>query len=165
MIASREPETDGGRSFTIRRTFRASPSAVFKLWTDPALVQQWWGIKGCTIPTCTLEVRVGGMWRIDMLTSSGKLYRNHGVYRSVISNRFLEYTDEPDPELIEWAGSPPGASIHRVSFESDRDDRTDVTFEVTLATPLDRTRLLAMGMREGWTQSFDRLAALIDLPG
>jgi uncharacterized protein YndB with AHSA1/START domain len=161
MISPMESKIDEGRSFTIRRDFHAPIAAVFQLWTDAELVRQWWGIENCTIPTCILDVRAGGEWRIDMLTMSGKLYRNHGVYRRVVANRYLEYTDEPDPELAEWAGSPPGQSVHAATFEGDEGDVTHVIFKVTLAAATDRTRLLAMGMREGWTQSFDRLVMLI----
>jgi uncharacterized protein YndB with AHSA1/START domain len=149
------------RGFTILRTFNAPAPAVYRLWTDPVLVAQWWGIRDCTIPSCELDVRVGGHWRIDMLTASGKLYRNQGVYRHVLENRYLEYTDVPDPELSEWAGSPPGLGVHAVSFEAE-DDVTHVTFGVTVASPLDRSRLLALGMRRGWMQSFDRLAVVLE---
>jgi len=144
------------RSFTIERTFAAPVERVFKLWTNPLLVAQWWGIKDCTIPYCALDVRVGGRWRIDMRTASGALYRNQGRYVDVVENGRLSYTDEPDPELREWAGKPPGQSLHTVTFAADG-ARTHVCFEVTLASVADRERLLALGMRRGWTESFDRL--------
>lgn len=149
------------RGFSLVRTFKAPAPAVFRLWTDPVLVAQWWGIRDCTIPSCALDVRVGGEWRIDMLTRSGKLYRNRGLYRRVVANGYLEYTDIPDPELVEWAGQPPGESVHAVTFEADG-DMTHLTLEVTLATQHDRERLLALGMRRGWLQSFDRLALIVD---
>ncbi|BCH08717.1 activator of HSP90 ATPase [Mesorhizobium sp. 131-3-5] len=148
------------RSFAIERIFNAPVERVFRLWTDPLLVAQWWGIRDCTIPLCVLDVRVGGCWRIDMLTASGALYRNQGSYLEVVENARLSYHDEPDPEIREWAGKPPGRSRHTVSFTPDG-ARTHVHFEVTLATAADRERLLALGMRGGWMQSFDRLELLI----
>jgi len=148
------------RSFAIERIFNAPVERVFRLWTDPLLVAQWWGIRDCTIPLCVLDVRVGGCWRIDMLTASGALYRNQGSYLEVVENARLSYHDEPDPEIREWAGKPPGRSHHTVSFTPDG-VRTHVHFEVTLATAADRERLLALGMRGGWMQSFDRLELLI----
>lgn len=148
------------RSFAIERIFNAPVERVFRLWTDPLLVAQWWGIRDCTIPHCVLDVRVGGRWRIDMLTAGGALYRNQGSYLEVVENARLSYRDEPDPEIREWAGKPPGPSRHTVSFTPDG-ARTHVHFEVTLATAADRERLLALGMRGGWIQSFDRLELLI----
>ncbi|BCG87001.1 activator of HSP90 ATPase [Mesorhizobium sp. 113-3-9] len=149
------------RSFAIERIFSAPVERVFRLWTDPLLVAQWWGIRDCTIPHCVLDVRVGGRWRIDMLTAGGTLYRNRGSYLEVIENVRLSYSDEPDPEIREWAGKPPGHSRHTVTFTPDG-ARTHVHFEVTLASVADRERLLALGMRGGWTQSFDRLEQLIN---
>ena len=149
------------RGFSLVRTFNAPAPAVFRLWTDPVLVAQWWGIRDCTIPSCVLDVRVGGEWQIDMLTRSGKLYRNRGFYRRVVADGYLEYTDIPDPELAEWAGQPPGESVHAVTFEADG-DMTHLSLEITLATQHDRERLLALGMRRGWLQSFDRLAVIVD---
>lgn len=160
MMVAPTRRSTSDRGFTILRTFNAPAPSVYRLWTDPVLVARWWGIRDCTIPTCELDVRVGGQWRIDMLTASGRLYRNQGVYLQVLENRYLEYTDVPDPELSEWAGSPPGPGVHAVSFEAE-DDVTHVTFEVTVASPIDRERLLALGMRRGWMQSFDRLALVL----
>ncbi|WP_214477497.1 SRPBCC domain-containing protein [Mesorhizobium sp. dw_380] len=148
------------RSFAIERIFNAPIERVFRLWTDPLLVAQWWGIRDCTIPHCVLDVRVGGRWRIDMLTASGVLYRNQGSYIEVVENSRLSYSDEPDPEIREWAGKPPGQSRHTVTF-TPHGGQTHVHFEVTLASAADRERLLALGMRDGWSQSFDRLEQLI----
>ncbi|OBQ73380.1 SRPBCC family protein [Mesorhizobium erdmanii] len=148
------------RSFAIERIFNAPVERVFRLWTDPALVAGWWGIKDCTIPFCALDVRVGGRWRIDMLTASGTLYRNQGSYLEVVENVRLSYRDEPDPEIREWAGKPPGHSRHTVTF-TPHGKRTHVHFEVTLASAADRERLLALGMGGGWMQSFERLEQLI----
>lgn len=148
------------RSFAIERIFNAPVERVFKLWTDPHLVAQWWGIKDCTIPHCAIDLRVGGRWRIDMLTASGALYRNQGSYLEIVENARLSYRDEPDPEIQEWAGKPPGQSRHTVTF-TPTGARTYVHFEVTLASTADRERLLALGMRGGWMQSFDRLEQLI----
>jgi uncharacterized protein YndB with AHSA1/START domain len=148
------------RGFAIDRVFNAPVERVFRLWTDPLLVAQWWGIRNCTIPRCELDVRAGGRWRIDMLTASGALYRNQGSYLEVAENARLSYRDEPDPEIREWAGKPPGESRHTVTFTPDG-ARTHVHFEVTFASAADRERLLALGMRDGWTQSLDRLAQLI----
>ncbi|MBN9221492.1 MAG: SRPBCC domain-containing protein [Mesorhizobium sp.] len=153
--------TAADRGFAIERIFNAPVERVFKLWTDPLLVAQWWGIKGCTIPRCELDVRAGGRWRIDMLTAGGTLYRNQGSYLEVAENAGLSYRDEPDPEIREWAGKPPGESVHTVTFTPDG-ARTHVHFEVTFASAADRERLLALGMRGGWTQSLDRLEQLIE---
>ena len=90
------------RSITLHRAFDASPEDVFRLWTDPALVSQWWGIKGSTIDGCHLDVRVGGRWHIEMRTASGRVYPNGGTYLEVVPNERIVFLNEPDPAIPEW---------------------------------------------------------------
>ena len=44
----------------ITRIFDAPRELVWKAWTDPKLVMQWWGPKGFTSPACKIDFRVGG---------------------------------------------------------------------------------------------------------
>ena len=39
---------------------------VFRAWTDPAMMAEWWGPHGFTNPVCRLDVRPGGAWYIGM---------------------------------------------------------------------------------------------------
>ena len=148
-------------TFTIDRTFAAPRGTVFKLWTDPAYVAEWWGIEGSTNPVCELDVRPGGRWRIDMRTRSGRVYRNQGVYLEVVENVRLVYTDIPDPTLPEWNGAPPAPGVHTVTF-ADRGEGTFVTLEVRLSSRTDRDRMLKLGARTGIGQGFDRLERLLE---
>ena len=148
-------------TFTIGRIFAAPRETVFKLWTDPAYVAEWWGIEGSTNPVCKLDVRPGGRWRIDMRTRSGRVYRNQGVYLEVVENVRLVYTDVPDPTLPEWNGAPPAPGVHTVTF-ADRGEGTFVTLEVRLGSRADRDRMLKLGARTGIGQGFDRLERLLE---
>ena len=144
----------------ITRIFDAPIELVYRLWTDPALVRRWWGIKGSTIPLCELDVRVGGRWRIDMQAPSGKIYRNGGEYLEVVPNERLVYTDVPDPTIAEWQGEPPLPRRNIVRF-TEREGKTDVTLQIEFATDADRERMLNFGMDHGLRQSLDRLEELI----
>jgi uncharacterized protein YndB with AHSA1/START domain len=54
------PEEAADRAFVITRVFDAPRALVFKAWTDPKHVAQWWGPPGFTNPVCELDVRPGG---------------------------------------------------------------------------------------------------------
>lgn len=146
--------------FTLTRAFDAPVELVYRLWTDPALVRRWWGIKGSTIPLCDLDVRVGGKWRIEMQTPDGTIYPNAGEYLEVSRNERLVYTDVPDPTIAEWQGEPPRPRRNIVNFTA-RDERTLVTLEIEFATATERERFLALGIHHGIGQSLDKLEALI----
>ena len=59
------------RVLVIERIFDAPPNLVFKAWTDPKQVAQWWGPKGFTNPVCEMDVRPGGALRIVMRAPDG----------------------------------------------------------------------------------------------
>lgn len=147
-------------AIVLTRVFDGPPDLVFRVWTDPKLVALWWGVEGASNPICELDVRPGGRWRIDMRTTSGRTYRNEGVYLEVVENKRLVYSDIPDPEISEWQGRPPAPRLHTVTF-TEHDNRTHVSLEVTMATDADRDRMIAFGMSDGLKQGFDRLARLL----
>ncbi|HEX4709346.1 SRPBCC domain-containing protein [Phenylobacterium sp.] len=148
------------REFIVTRIFRAPRPLVFKVWTEPQYVAQWWGIDGATNPECELDLRAGGRWRIVMRTASGRLYPNQGTFLEVVPNERLVYSDVHDPELPEWEGRPPEAGVHTVIFEDVGQD-TRVTLRVRLGAPADRDRMLALGAPKGLAQGFERLARLL----
>ena len=55
----------------ITRVFDAPREVVFKAWTDPQLLAQWWGPKGFTNPVCELDARPGGAIRVHMRGPDG----------------------------------------------------------------------------------------------
>jgi uncharacterized protein YndB with AHSA1/START domain len=56
----------GEASLTLKRVFDAPRSLVWKAWTDPKMMAQWFGPRGFTIPVCELDVCRGGSLRIVM---------------------------------------------------------------------------------------------------
>ena len=54
---------------TFTRTFDAPRELVFKVWTDPYHVAQWWGPHGFTIPVSKVDARVGGRFEVHMLSA------------------------------------------------------------------------------------------------
>ena len=52
------------RELTITRIFDAPRELVFKMWTEPKHLMQWWGPKIFTTPVCDIDLRVGGAFRI-----------------------------------------------------------------------------------------------------
>ena len=54
------------KELTLTRTFDAPRELVWKAWTDPEMIQQWWGPDNVTIPECEVDLRVGGKVYIVM---------------------------------------------------------------------------------------------------
>ena len=59
----------------VTRVFDAPRELVWKAWTDPKYVMQWWGPKGFTAPFCEIDFRVGGKFLCGMKSPDGLEWR------------------------------------------------------------------------------------------
>src|ERR1700722_3962453 len=71
------------RELKITRVFDAPREVVFKAWTDPKLLAQWWGPKGFTNPVCELDARPGGAIRVHMRGPDGTVYPMGGMFHEI----------------------------------------------------------------------------------
>jgi uncharacterized protein YndB with AHSA1/START domain len=78
-----KPAEFGKATVTILRVFDAPRALVWKAWTDPKMMAQWFGPRGFTNPVCELDVRVGGTLRIVMRGPDGQDYPMIGKFREV----------------------------------------------------------------------------------
>ncbi|TDK67557.1 SRPBCC family protein [Sapientia aquatica] len=69
----------------ITRIFDAPRELVWKAWTDPKLVMQWWGPKGFTSPACKIDFRVGGQYLYCMRSPDGWEGWSGGEYTEIIA--------------------------------------------------------------------------------
>ncbi len=143
----------------IRRRFDAPRELVYRIWTDPSYVAQWWGIDGAVSTVRALDVRPGGRWEIDMRTTEGDTYANAGVYSEVIANERLVYVDDPDLDRTSNDFAPP-AGTYTTTFVSDG-DATVVTIQARFGSAAERDRVRQSGMIEGIGQGLNRLEIIL----
>src|SRR5207253_2048068 len=93
------------KDLVLTRVSDAPRERVWKAWTDPRQIAQWWGPAGFTNPRCEVDVRPGGVLRIDMRGPDGTVYPMAGVYREVVAPERLVFTgsalDEKGKPLFE----------------------------------------------------------------
>lgn len=154
------------RSFTLTRILDAPPSHVFRAWTDPARLG-WFFNPGQPIPDDPVEVdlRVGGTWRQRMVVEDATVYTTGGVYREVEPDERLVFAwgavngwPELDPDDLDA-----GPTV-TVSFAPVGDEATRMTVTVSLADSVPDLVLrewLARGIREGWSETIDRLVDVV----
>ena len=85
--------TVSDRDLIITRIFNAPPKKVFKAWTDPELIKQWFAPLPYTTPIAELDVRPGGANLIVMRDPQGNDLPNRGVYLEVVQNERLVFTN------------------------------------------------------------------------
>src|SRR5260370_17380009 len=72
------------RELVITRVFDAPRELVWKAWTDPKHMAQWWGPQGFTNPVCELDVRRGGALRIVMRAPDAAQHPMRGGFPEVL---------------------------------------------------------------------------------
>ena len=82
MAATRE--TEQGRVFVITRLLNAQRELVYRVWTEIDHLKEWFGPKGFTMDSCTLDVRPGGRFHYCMRAPGGQEMWGRFVYCEVV---------------------------------------------------------------------------------
>jgi uncharacterized protein YndB with AHSA1/START domain len=81
----------GKKEIEIIRVYDAPRELVFKVWTEPKHLAQWWGPLGFTNPVCKIDVRPGGAILIHMEGPDGTVYPMDGTYQEIIEPERLVF--------------------------------------------------------------------------
>jgi uncharacterized protein YndB with AHSA1/START domain len=145
----------------ITRIFDSPRESVWKAWTDPDLIKRWWGPEGFTSPYCKIDLRVGGKFLYCMRSPEGKDYWSTGIYREVIPEEKIVFSDS----FADESGNVVPATHYGMSADFPLEMLVTVTFEkigektkltlshVGIPAGADRD-----GANVGWNQSLDKLA-------
>lgn len=140
--------TPAEREIRIERVFDATRDRVWKAFTDPALVAQWWG-RGNKLVIERMELERGGHWRFVEHSAEG-VHGFEGRYREVTPPERIVST-------FEWDGLPGYVVINDTTFEDLGDGRTRIVTTSLFHTSEERDGMLSSGMEQGLNQSYDAL--------
>jgi len=147
--------TYGQASVTLTRIFDAPRALVWKAWTDPKMMAQWFGPRGFTSTVEVLDVCAGGRLRIVMHGPDGNDYPMKGEFREVTPPERLVFTniaiDKDGNHLLEGETTV-------ILSESGAKTTLMLQTHATGLVPI-APKMLA-GMEAGWNQSIDKLAEL-----
>jgi uncharacterized protein YndB with AHSA1/START domain len=145
------------RELVITRIIDAPREKVFKAWTDPRLLKQWWAPRPWTTTVVELDVRPGGSNLIVMRSPEGEEFPNRCVYLEVVKSKRLVFTD-----AYTRAWEPSEKPFMTVIVTLDRTDgKTRYTARALHWTAVDRETHEQMGFHQGWAGCADQLAALV----
>lgn len=147
-----------GRALILTRVIDAPPEKVFRAWTEPELMKQWFAPKPWTTPRVETDVRPGGANLIVMASPEGKEFPSHGVYLEVVTNQRLVVTDA---YTRAWEPSDKPFMTVILTFE-DLSGKTRYTARVEHWTDADREAHEKMGFHEGWALCTEQLAKLVE---
>jgi uncharacterized protein YndB with AHSA1/START domain len=141
----------------VTRVFDAPRELVWKAWTDPKYVMQWWGPKGFTAPVCRMDFRVGGKSLCCMKAPDGQEFWNAVEYHEIVLHEKIVssmYFSDSKGNKVE----PAIDGAHDVTiFEDLGNGQTKLTHIGN--EPMESAK--NSGQMEGWNQILDKVAAVI----
>ena len=150
---------------TLTRTFDAPRDLVWKAWTDPKFVAQWWGPKDFTIPVCNMDFRVGGKFLLCMRGPNGWEGWTGGEYHEIVPQEKIVFSmyfadaegNKVQPEDIGVEHKADTDAFDSVLFEDAGNGRTRVTYMGNEAME----DAAESGQLEAMNQSFDKCSAVL----
>jgi uncharacterized protein YndB with AHSA1/START domain len=137
----------------ITREFDAPKELIWKAWTTPELLKQWWHANRGEVTVAEIDLQVGGTWRSVMVTTEGEFevafhgeYREIEPYDRIVSTEAYEGVPNPDEN----------ATLNTVTFE-ETDGRTLVTVLVDAPSKEVRDAIIESGMEAGMQDAYDLL--------
>jgi uncharacterized protein YndB with AHSA1/START domain len=139
------------RELVFSRVFDAPRGLVFKAWTDPQHVAQWFGPNGFTTTIHEMDVRPGGAWRFIMHGPDGVDYDNRIVFVEVVEPERLVY--------IHGSGQEDDQGFEVTVTFADENAKTRLTMRQLYATAAAREYVAReYHAVEMGNQTLDRLA-------
>jgi uncharacterized protein YndB with AHSA1/START domain len=144
----------GELTLELVRALPVARARVFAAFSDPGELAKWFGPEGFSVGSLDWDLRVGGTYRIEMQPPEADPFFLGGEFREVDPPDRLAFTfvyEEPDPDDVE--------TLVELSFR-DHGESTEVVFNQGRFKTEARREL----HRDGWTDTFDRLAQVISPP-
>jgi uncharacterized protein YndB with AHSA1/START domain len=136
----------------ITREFDAPKHLVYKAWTTPELVKQWWSGHRGSVTSAEIDLRVGGTWRYVMIATGGFEVAFHGEYREIVENERIVTT-----EVYEGApGGDDNPVVNVITF-TEVDGRTRLELLTQCPSNEIRDIIIDSGMEGGMQEAMDKL--------
>jgi uncharacterized protein YndB with AHSA1/START domain len=150
-----DPELD----LELTRETDVAPELVWRAWTEPDLLVQWFTPKPWETPVAEVDLRPGGKFRTVMRGPDGEENDNQGCYLEVVPNERLVWTAALAPGFRPQPGPLPFTAI--VELERTPSGGTKYRAIAMHQDPEGRKMNDEMGFHDGWGAVFDQLVELM----
>jgi len=154
MFKTKITAEPGKQEIIFSREFDAPRELVYRLWTDPRYVPEWWGPADLTTTVDSMDVRKGGIWRFVQRDAQGNEFAFNGVFHEAsFPERIVQTT--------EFEGMP-GVGLETITFEETEEGKTRLTGRSLFPSVEARDGALRSGMEQGARELYERFAALLE---
>ena len=147
------------KTVSIKRTLNLPLQTVWKAWTDAESFKKWWGPKGFTCPSCTIDLKAGGMNLSSMKSPDGQETWSTAEFLEIVPMKKLVYIDR----FSDSKGNEVSPSFYNMPGDWGNEMKVTVTFEETdgkIKMSLEHTGIpeeMHDDCVAGWQQSFDKM--------
>ncbi|MBV9833757.1 MAG: SRPBCC family protein [Alphaproteobacteria bacterium] len=144
------------REIVLSRIIAARRETVFAAWTDPEHLPRWFGPAGFTIESKEIDIRVGGVWRFDMIAPDGRRFINRMTFRRIERPTLIEFDHGTDSD------DDPAQFRTTLTFDEQSDGKTVITLRQLHPTKARRDAVIGFGAVEYGYQTLDKLARHVE---
>ena len=146
---------------TLQRVIRAPRAAVWRAWTEPSQLEQWWVPAPAVARVDRLEARPGGAF-VTRISEDGVEFGPHmdASFLVVDDGERLVFTNAVDSR---WRPTRPDpiAMVAEIVLR-DQPDGTDYQVVVRHGDPAARARHEELGFFDGWGSVTGQLTAFVE---
>lgn len=144
-------ENTENRELKMTRTVKAPIGLVWKTWTEPEYLVQWWGPNDHTTTIHKMDFREGGEWKLTLHNhANGQDYPNRSVFKEIIPFKKIVF-EHFNPHFITT-----------VVFEAQGEE-TQITWSSVFDTKeMLETVINVFNAKEGQKQNFERLEQVLE---
>ena len=147
------------KTIHITREFNARLGLVWQAWTDPELLDRWWGPQPWRAETKTMDFREGGFWLYAMVGPEGEKHWSKTNFVSIMKEKYFSskggFSDENgvlNPAFPQ--------NLWENTFIAD-DNKVRVEMLLTYDSIDGLEKEMDMGFKEGMTLDFEQLDQLL----
>jgi len=134
-----------GKTVRFERHVAASPARLFKAWTRPEHVSQWWDATGKPLLRCDIDLRVGGSFAFVVQDHPEMPFA--GVYREIVPGQRL---------VFDALGA-----LGRVTWH-ERGKGTYMVVEIVCTSAEQMEQFVQMGVHVGTSTTIDNLVRYME---
>ena len=159
MIKTTYTENLGNKQLLVARNFNAPVKTVWKAWTDPKLLDEWWAPKPWKAETTSMDFKNGGTWIYSMNGPEGEKHWARADFEKIDSFKSYEAKDSFCDENGTINHEIPG--MHWLVKFIEDNSKTKVEVIVTFESVEALQTIVQMGFKEGFSMAHENLDQIL----
>lgn len=147
-------------TINVVREFNADLNLVWKAWTNPEILDQWWAPKPYQNKTKTMDLRNGGLWLYCMISPQNEIHWCKADYKEVVPLKSYSYVDNFCDENGTVGDTFPN-SFWTNNF-SETGEITTVNITIQYGSLEELEKIIEVGFKEGFTMAMQNLDQYIE---